>query len=587
MSESNQEPIEPRNGDFDTEPIPARMLNEFVYCPRLFYLEFVQREWAESAETLDGGFVHRRVDTESGDLPGPADGAAAAEGAAGADEAEKAEVRSLWLGSDQLGATARLDVIEASGNEAVPVDYKRGKPKDVDDGVYEPEKVQLCIQGLILRDNGYKSEYGYVYFAESQQRVRIDFTPELIGKTLDHLASARATAAGGRIPPPLVDSPKCIGCSLAGICLPDEVNLLRDRTFESDGESADESDEPDVRRLMPLRDDALPVYVQGAYGLSVGIKGDCLEIREKGKPVSEAKIFETSQVTLFGNVQISAQAIRELAGRHVPVVHLSYGGWLNAVTVAPPHKNIELRIAQFAAAADDSKSVRFASAIVAGKIHNQRTLLRRNASELPKEALVQLREFRRKASNAENAASLLGFEGAAAREYFSRFSLMFKQGVGPGFDFEKRNRRPPTDPVNALLSFAYSMLAKEMLVALVGVGFDPYLGFYHRPRYGRPALALDLMEEFRPLVADSVVIQLINTGEIRKQDFIVRATGCALTDSGRRRVIEAFERRVNTAVTHPVFGYSVSYRRIFEVQARLLARFLMEEIADYPAFITR
>ena len=167
---------------------------------------------------------------------------------------------------------------------------------------------------------------------------------------------------------------------------------------------------------------------------------------------------------------------------------------------------------------------------------------------------------------------------------------MFKPQAGesePQFDFHGRNRRPPRDPVNALLSFLYAMLMKDMLVTLIGVGFDPYLGFYHQPKYGRPALALDLMEEFRPLVGDSVVISLINNGEIRPGDFVARAGAVALTDSGRRRVLEAYERRLDTLVTHPLFGYQLSYRRVFEVQARLLARFLLGEIGYYPAFCTR
>jgi CRISP-associated protein Cas1 len=572
---SNENPI---NQNIN-EPIPARMINEFAYCPRLFYLEYVQREWAESADTLDGSFVHRRVDTETGKI------------AEVPEENTEIHSRSVWLGAESLNVSAKIDVLEADGKIATPIDYKRGKPKNVDEGVYEPERVQLCLQGLILRENGFQCESGYIYFAESQQKVRVEFTPELILRTVEFLMKARRVAETGEIPPPLVDSPKCVGCSLAGICLPDEVNLLRE--FEI--ETADEIQNPKskiqnqaVRRLMPLRDDALPVYVQGGYGLSVGLKGDSLEIREKGKAVSEAKLFETSQMSLFGNVQISAQAIRELASRSVPVVHLSYGGWLNAVTTAPPHKNIELRRAQFAAATDAEKCLKIARSFVAGKIYNQRTLLRRNAKELPNESLVFLREMRRKSMTADNLPELLGMEGAAAREYFSKFATMFKQSSEqPAFDFTTRNRRPPKDPVNALLSFVYSMLTKEMLVTLIGIGFDPYLGFYHQPRYGRPALALDLMEEFRPLVADSVVINLINTGEIRAKDFITRLTGCALTDSGRKRVIEAFERRLNTTITHPIFGYTVSYRRIFEIQARLLARFLTGEISEYPSFITR
>lgn len=561
------------------EPIPARMINEFAYCPRLFYLEYVQREWAESADTLDGSFVHRRVDTETGKI------------AEVPEENVEIHARSVWLGAENLNVSAKIDVLESEGKIATPIDYKRGKPKNIDEGVYEPERVQLCLQGLILRENGFECESGYIYFAESQQKVKVEFTPELILRTVEFLMKARRVAETGEIPPPLVDSPKCVGCSLAGICLPDEVNLLREieiQTAEEIQNPKSEIQNQAVRRLMPLRDDALPVYVQGGYGLSVGLKGDSLEIREKGKAISEAKLFETSQMSLFGNVQISAQAIRELASRSVPVVHLSYGGWLNAVTTAPPHKNIELRRAQFAAATDAEKCLKIARSLVAGKIYNQRTLLRRNAKELPNESLVFLREMRRKSMTASNLPELLGMEGAAAREYFSKFATMFKQtGEQPAFDFTTRNRRPPKDPVNALLSFVYSMLTKEMLVTLIGIGFDPYLGFYHQPRYGRPALALDLMEEFRPLVADSVVINLINTGEIRAKDFIIRLTGCALTDSGRKRVIEAFERRLNTTITHPIFGYTVSYRRIFEIQARLLARFLTGEISEYPSFITR
>lgn len=551
----------------NNEPIPVRMINEFAYCPRLFYLEYVQKEWRESADTLGGSFVHRRVDVEAGKLPEKA------------EENTEIHARSVWLGSESLNISAKIDVLESEGLTATPIDYKRGKPKDIDEGVYEPERVQLCLQGLILRENGFECDAGFIYFAESQQKVKVEFSPALILRTVELLMQARRVAESGEIPPPLQDSPKCVGCSLAGICLPDEINLLQSQKNE-------ETDSP--RRLMPLRDDALPVYVQGAYGLSVGLKGDCLEIRDKGKAVSSAKIFETSQMSLFGNVQISAQAIRELANREIPVMHLSYGGWLNAVTTAAPHKNIELRRAQFAAANNKEKCLQIARSFVSGKIYNQRTLLRRNAKELPNDSLVFLREMRRKSNSAANLPELLGMEGAAAREYFSKFSLMFKQnGYENAFDFTTRNRRPPKDPINALLSFLYSMLTKEMLVTLIGIGFDPYLGFYHQPRYGRPALALDLMEEFRPLVADSVIIGLINTGEIRKQDFITRLTGCALTDSGRKRVIEAFERRLNTTITHPIFGYTVSYRRIFEIQARLLARFLMGEISEYPSFITR
>jgi len=598
------------------EQIPARMINEYTYCPRLFYLEHVQGEWAHNADTLDGRFVHRRVDEERGRVPDPKK----------VIEMPRLHARSVLLGSDALGVTARVDVIEADEGRVIPVDYKRGAPPDVAEGAYEPERVQVCVQGLLLREHGYECDEGALYFAETNQRVRVELTDELVDRTRELIAEARRVAAGGTIPPPLVRSPKCPRCSLVGICLPDETNLLREATTESltDETTAGNEVPPPMtaeaepRRLIPARDDALAVYVQG-QGYSVGLRGEVLEIREKGKAVSDARLLETRQLCLFGNVQLSAQALHELAGRGVPVIHMSYGGWLTAVTTPPPHKNIELRRRQFKAADDKEFCLRLARAFVSGKIRNARTLLRRNARELPRETLVRLAYARRDAARAVSLEQLLGVEGAAARDYFAKFSSMFKTNGGrrietepfeeevssadcdaestadappetqtwTHFDFTKRNRRPPRDPVNALLSFVYSMLAKDLLATLVGVGLDPYLGFYHQPRYGRPALALDLMEEFRPLVADSVVINLINNGEVRPMDFITRAGACALTPHGRKQVLEGYERRLDALVTHPHFGYAISYRRIFEVQARLLARHLTGEINFYPAFCTR
>ena len=565
------------------EQIPARMLNEYAYCPRLFYLEYVQQEWQHSADTLDGRLTHRRVDTEEGRVPASDD----------LTNQVKLHSRSVMIGSDTLGAVARIDLIEIDNGRVIPVDYKRGTPPDIPEGAWEPERVQLCLQGLLLRENGYQCDEGALYFAASQTRVTIPFTDELVARTLQLLAEARRTAASGEIPPPLVQSPKCPRCSLAGICLPDEINFLRATGNVSVATSTPVQIRPraagEPRRLAPARDDRLAVYVQG-QGHSVGLKGEVLEVREKGRVVSEARLLEMSQLNLFGNVQLSAQALRELAAREISILHLSYGGWLAAVTTPPPHKNIELRRRQFEAANDRILCLTLARAFVAGKIRNSRTLLRRNARELPEGTLRRLAGERRQAERAPALEQLLGIEGTAAREYFANFARMFKadvDGAEPQFDFAARNRRPPRDPVNALLSFLYAMLTKDLLVTLVGIGFDPYLGFYHQPRYGRPALALDLMEEFRPLIADSVVIGLINNGEVRPSDFIGRAGAVALTANGRKRVIEAYERRLDTLVTHPRFGYAISYRRIFEVQARLLARFLAGEISSYPPFCTR
>ena len=559
--------------DGTPELIPARMVNEYSYCPRLCYLEWVQGEFAHSADTIDGRFQHRRVDRPGGDLAVPPAGDESADG----DDADEIHARSVLLSDEALGAIARIDLVEAQGSRATPVDYKRGTVPDVSGSAYEPERVQLCVQGLLLRAHGYESDRGVLYFAGSRRRVSVDFDDKLAHRTRELLRATREMAESGVIPPPLEDSPKCPRCSLVGICLPDEVSFLKGSRYVARPD--------DVRRLAPARDDALPLYVQ-TQGAMVGKSGDELTVKSKGEVIAKARLLDVSSVSVFGNVQVTAQATRELLGRGIPVCHFSYGGWLNGITTGMTHKNVELRIRQFQTAGDIEQSLRIARDITVAKIRNSRVMLRRNHPAAPAAAIGELERLGANAAQADEMTSLLGIEGAAARVYFAHFGAMMKTD-NAAFDFRTRNRRPPQDPVNAVLSFLYSMLARQAAVTALAVGFDPYLGFYHQPKYGRPALALDLAEEFRPIIADSAALTLFNNGELKERDFIRRSGAVALTPEGRRTVIRAFERRMDTLIRHPLFRYSASYRRIMEIQARLLGRHLLGELPGYPAFTTR
>ncbi len=554
----------PPAGDLP-ELLPVRMLNEYAYCPRLAYLEWVQSEFADNEFTEEGRYAHRRVDRETPQAPPEP------------DRESPAVSRSVLLSAEKEGLVARIDLLETEGGEAVPVDYKRGKQPDVPEGAYEPERVQVCAQGLILRENGFKCDHGILYFAGSRRRVAIPLDMALVDRTRALAAEFRTVAAAGTIPAPLEDSPKCSGCSLVGICLPDETFLLQEREPERSGK---------VRRLIPARDDALPLYVQeqGAY---VGKKGQVLEIKLKGEKLADSRLFDTSQVCLMGNVQISTQALRELCVRGTSVVFLSTGGWFYGMTNAGLQKNIEMRRSQFRSAEDSQFVLSLSRRFVQAKILNCRTMLRRNASGLDPFVLKRLRRLASDAERASSVESLLGIEGTAARLYFGSFSAMLKKESMDGFSFEGRNRRPPRDPVNALLSLAYALLVKDFTLPLLAAGLDPYLGFFHQPRYGRPSLALDLMEEFRPLIADSVVISAINTGVVGPDDFERSGLGVALKTHARRDFILAYERRMNQAVRHPVFGYKISYRRVLDVQSRLLGRFLTGEIEEFPPFTTR
>ena len=190
------------------------------------------------------------------------------------------------------------------------------------------------------------------------------------------------------------------------------------------------------------------------------------------------------------------------------------------------------------------------------------------------------------ASRASDLGSLLGCEGTGAAAYFRAFGGMLRTPIG-SFAFASRNRRPPKDPVNAMLSFAYALLAKEVTVAVAAEGLDPWWGLYHQPRHGRPSLALDLMEEFRPIVADSVVVSAINNVMVDPGDFITEAGACAMKPSARKAVIRAFELRLDQLVTHPVFDYRCSWRQIIVLQARLFAKWLRGELATYAGMTTR
>ena len=559
--------------------LPARMINEYTYCPRLAYLEWVQGEWAESADTVEGRHVHKRVDRAAGNPPGKPPGKSPNPDAADAADAvveERIHVTSLELSSDTLGIIAKLDLAEFEGRRAVPVDYKRGKRPHVAHGAYEPERVQLCVQALLLEEHGYEVPEGVLYFAASRERVPVVFDAELRAAARAAAAGLRLVAQGGQIPPPLENSPKCPRCSLNAICLPDEVHYLRKQ-------------ETPPRPLAVGQATALPLYVQ-ARGAKVAKVGETLEVSVDDVKAASARLIDVSQVVLQGGVYITSPALHELMARNIPVTWLSYGGWFLGHTIGLGHKNVELRSAQFRASFDERRCLVLARALVAAKIRNQRTLLRRNwkRGEISEELLSQFRQDIDAAERARDLPQLLGHEGNAAARYFKHFrEMLSEQGDTMPFDFERRTRRPPTDPVNALLSYAYSLLARSVAVTLTGVGFDTYRGFYHQSRYGRPALALDLMEPFRPLVADSAVLMALNNGEVGTDDFVRAGGAVNLNERGRRSFIAAYERRMSQEITHPLFGYAAQYRQIIEIQARLLGRHLLGEIDEYPNFITR
>jgi CRISPR-associated protein Cas1 len=571
--------------------MPARMVNEFVYCPRLFFYEWVEGLFQESADTVEGKLQHKRADKGGKPLPSPEQLAE-----------ETLETRAVTLSSDRLRVIAKMDLLEVDGGCVTPVDYKHGKPYEVDGAlqIWPADRAQLAVQAIVLRENGYRVEEAVIFYAATRQRVRVPLDRGVIEDTEAAIRDAWALAEAGRIPLPLDDSPKCPGCSLNSICLPGETTTLCNAAEDDTGQLAlfEEMRVPrkpplkETRRLIAPRADLRPVYLN-TQGLRVGRSGEVLQVKEKETLRQEIRPIEISQLNLMGNIQVTTQVTQLLCEAGIPVCYFSQGGWFYGITTGMATKNVFLRQAQFRLAAEAWFCLKLARRLVAGKVRNQRTMLLRNHTEPPEICLRGMIEMAARADAAESVEELLGIEGNAARLYFGAFEGMLKAGdkaeTPEGFrlDFEGRNRRPPRDPVNALLSLGYSMLTKDLTIACYSVGFDPMMGYYHQPRFGRPALALDLMEPFRPLIVDSAVINAINTRMVTAADFMRSGDAVALTPGGRKSFYHAYELRMDTLVTHPIFEYRVSYRRLLEVQARLLGRVIEGEIGDYPVFITR
>lgn len=590
---------------------------EHAYCPRLFYYMTVEGVFLPSADTEQGAGVHRRVDRPSAATPQPATTGRQARARSvekieetNADPDRPRSVRSLALTSERLGLTATLDLAEIDGTTAVPVEYRKGRPRrdggahtfgTADEMMEEPvllpgpelwptDRVQLGLQVLLLEEAGYTVPEAYLYYAAERLKLRVGVDDSLRRDAISELEAARRAAEGPR-PPPLVNDPRCPRCSLQPICLPDEVNHQRLSAITVEGRAPGTTpDELTPRKLWPPRDDGIHVVLQ-RDGIRVGVRGQSVRITDKdGEVVRELPLANIESLAVLGGVQVSTQALTVFADHEVPVAFLSAAGRLVAMMDPLGPTSAAIRAAQFRVLDHPQKALELARAVTVAKIANQRTLLMRNHAALPPRPAADLQDCVGAAERATTMDQLRGHEGNAAAIYFAHFAGMFKEGVkevANRFDANGRQRRPPPDPVNSVLSFAYSMLTNECTAACRLASLEPTLGALHSTRPGRPALALDLMEPFRPLIADSVAVSAFNRGELTEGHFLNTAAGCALTDAGRKGFFSAYGRRMDTEVTHPVFEYRLSYRRMLILHARLVAAWLLGEVPTLAFLTTR
>ncbi|MFL5658970.1 MAG: type I-D CRISPR-associated endonuclease Cas1d [Ktedonobacteraceae bacterium] len=362
------------------------------------------------------------------------------------------------------------------------------------------------------------------------------------------------------------------------------------------------------------------LYLTEDYALVRRDTEDCLLVQiperraKDGATPSPARkeripLIKIDEVVVLGEVTLTASALHLLLERDIEITFLGHYGQFKGRLSPPFSKNAILRMAQYRAHQDMAKRCELARRFVIGKLTNQRTMLlryqRRQSDPEMRQVIEQMATLLRqlaalsldqapvahRLTGGDNRIAgtpletILGMEGAGSAAYFRCFGKLLsdpRQWPFPG-----RVKRPPTDPVNSLLSFGYALLTNKVASAVQLVGFDHFVGYLHSSFYGRPALALDLVEEFRPIVVDSTVLTLLNKRMLTLDDFVVELGAYRLKDERRKVFFTHFEERLNEEVIHPLFGYKVTYRRCLELQVRLLAKVLTGEIDEYPPLLVK
>lgn len=545
-------------------PIAVAHLNAYVYCPRRFFLEHNRGMFEDNIHTVEGRSRHRTVDAGK---PRPS---------------RKAEVihrRSVSFSSAKLGIIGRLDLLEEDGAAGIyPVEYKKGKkPKNREPWLND--RIQLCAQALLMRENGLPvPEKAFLYYIGSRARVEVAIDESLIRETIQVIHDCRRISTVPDPPPLAENRNKCHGCSLIAICLPEEEEVLRGRKVNA-------------RSIMPMTLDGDLLYVDqvGAY---LGLSGGNLRVTMPGgEAVNDAGLETLREIVICGPAQVTSQAVHACLHQHVPIHYLNFYGQYVGSTLPVLHHHGLLRQAQWRAHFDAFACLTFARVVVESKLTNMRTLMMRYRRQERDDAdqlrIDGIKKAIRTLNKAETLDMLRGMEGSASRFYFSGFEQFMKPEKRSFFFFNDRNRRPPRDPVNALLSFGYSLLAKDCIGTAARVGFDPYCGYYHSMKYGRPSLALDIMELFRQPIVDSIVVTTINNGVLKEKDFYQYQNVCYLNEKGRKKFLIQYEMRKKDMITHPRFHYRMSYARTIELQYRLLGKYLLGEVDGYEGFHIR
>jgi len=515
-------------------------LHALAYCERLFYLEEVEEIRVADHRVYAGRTLHEGLDPEG-------------------------EWSTVTLESEHWGLTGKMDYVRYRDGAICPYEHKRGRSRGED--AWASDRLQVIAYCVLLAEHLQRPvPEGRIRYHANNKTVRVPIGDEALDELRRALERARGLAGTIDRPPVADNENLCARCSLAPVCLPEEERLLG---AEENGATAPAK----PQRLFPADDERLILHVTEP-GTRLGKRGEQILVTPREGPESAYPSHNVAALVLHGAVQMSTQLIHYAAASDIAIHWLTGGGYYVGGLVPP--WGVQRRLRQYRGLDDPQLRESLTHRLTKAKVENQLGFLVRSARNRGKledvsQALDGIRAELRGMERDAGSEAQRGHEGMAGRHYFGALQHLLdpEQTL---MAFAGRNRRPPLDPFNAALSFGYSLLNRDLIAAILCVGLDPALGFFHRPRSAAYPLALDLMELFRTTLWDMPLVASVNRRQWNPEHFSITPQRVWLSPEGRKLAITLYEERKQEQWRHPVLDYSLSYSRAMELEVRLLEK---------------
>lgn len=546
--------------NFETETIRVCALHALAYCPRLYYLEEVEELYTQDAAVFAGRRLHAELEKQ-----------------------EDEDWEDLFLVSEELGLRGRVDALRTRDGQTIPYEHKRGrcyKDENKQPQAWDSDKLQILSYCYLIESAlGIKVTEGRIRYHADNVLVHVRFDDKGKKMVENAIITARQLRTSKHRPPVTENERLCTRCSLSPVCLPEEARLAHNQEWQP-------------IRLFPQDDEREIVHILEP-GTRVGRTGEQIKITRKDRPIEKIPAQQVGQLVLHSFSQISTQALHFCAHQGIGI-HFVSGGGRYVGSFDNRHGSIQRRIRQYEAFSNSDTCLSLAKKLVNCRGQGQRKYLMRSRrvkklqSTKLERNIEQMQAILKQIPQITSIESLLGIEGKIAALYFATLPCILAIDILPQMRFNGRNRRPPKDRFNALLSFGYSLLIKDVMNSILSVGLEPALGFYHQPRSQAAPLALDLMEIFRVPLVDMIVIASINRQQWDvDRDFEIRGEQVWLSETGRRKFVGLYEQRKQETWKHPVTNYSLTYRRLLELEVRLLEKEWMGEGGLFAQLIVR